>query len=113
METKKTDSNWKNTDPKKFSFITNIISCQFATISRIRDSQEPEYLSDILLRNNRANKIIIPNTSLSLAKKSFCFRGAEDWNKLPETVRSCKSIGQFKSRLKSWIFRNVSPFGEA
>ena len=82
-------------------------------IFRIRDSQEPEYLSDILLRNNRANKIIIPNTCLSLAKKSFCFRGAEDWNRLPESVRSSKSIGQFKSRLKSWIFRNVAPFGEA
>ena len=40
---------------------------------RIRQSKEPEYLYSILNRNNRANKITITNTRLSLVKNSFCF----------------------------------------
>ena len=82
-------------------------------IYRIRDSKEPEYLSKILLKENRVNKIIIPNTTLSLAKRSFCFRGAEEWNQLPEAVRSCGKIGVFKAKLKSWILENIPPFGES
>ena len=33
----------------------------------IRGSKEPEYLGNILSRDNRADKIIIPNTTLTLA----------------------------------------------
>ena len=82
-------------------------------IYRIRDSKEPEHLSKILLKENRVNKRIIPNTTLSLAKRSFCFRGAEEWNQLPEAVRSCGKIGVFKAKLKSWILENIPPFGES
>ena len=46
------------------------------TTFRIRKSQEPEYLNNILNRNNRADKVIIPNTDLTLDMKSYCFRGA-------------------------------------
>ena len=38
---------------------------------RVRQSQEPEYLNNIMNRNNRADKIIIPNTTLTLAKNSY------------------------------------------
>ena len=79
---------------------------------RIRRSQEPEYLSELISRENRHNNIIIPNTNLTLAKKSFCFRGPEEWNKLPAEIRNCERIGTFKLKLKSWIIANVSPFGE-
>lgn len=81
-------------------------------IFRIIDSQEPEYLGNIMLRNNRANNIIIPNTRLTLAKQSFCFRGAELWNKIPEEIRNCRKIGEFKVKLKTWIRENIPPFGE-
>ena len=80
------------------------------TIHRIRNAQEPEYLSEILTRDNRLNKIIIPNSNLTLAKQSFCFRGAEDWNKLPIEIRACRKIGTFKTKLRSWILDNTSQF---
>ena len=63
-------------------------------------------------RNNRANKIIVPNSTLTLAMKSFCFRGSNDWNKLPETVRNCEKIGQFKQQLRSWVLQNVQQFDD-
>ena len=79
---------------------------------RIRMSKEPEYLCEIMDRNNRANKIIVPNSSLSLAMRSYCFRGANEWNKLPEKVRNCKKISHFKVQLKSWILENVQQFDD-
>ena len=77
---------------------------------RIRQSKEPEYLNNIMNRNNRANKIIISNTNLSLAKNSYCFRAAAQWNSLPEDIRNSCKIGQFKSRLRLWIHQNVPQF---
>ena len=57
---------------------------------RIRGSNEPENLSRILTRNNRAQRIIIPNTNLTLAKNSYCYRGASQWNSLPDYIRKTK-----------------------
>ena len=79
---------------------------------RIRGNKEPEYLSTILTRDNRAERIIIPNTNLTLAKNSYCYRGAAQWNSLPEYIRKTKKIGQFKSSLKKWINLNVPQFVE-
>ena len=79
---------------------------------RIRGNKEPEYLSTILTRDNRAERIIIPNTNLTLAKNSYCYRGAAQWNSLPEYIRKTKKIGQFKGSLKKWINLNVPQFVE-
>ena len=79
---------------------------------RIRASKEPEYLGRIMSRDNRGDKIIIPNTDLTLAKNSYCYRGAAQWNMLPENVRKTYKIGQFKSLLKKWIFQHVAQFVE-
>ena len=79
---------------------------------RIRLNKEPEYLSQLMNRNNRYDKIIVPNTRLSLALNSYCFRGASQWNRLPENIRLCTEARRFKSLLKSWIQTNVPQFGE-
>ena len=79
---------------------------------RIRASKEPEYLNNIMSRDNRAERIIVPNTDLSLAKNSYCYRGAAQWNSLPEYIRKTKKIGVFKSQLKKWIKLNVAQFIE-
>ena len=79
---------------------------------RIRVNQEPEYLCQVMDRNNRFNKIIVPNTRLSLALNSYCFRGASQWNRLPENIRCCTEVRKFKSLLRSWIISNVEQFGE-
>ena len=77
---------------------------------RIRQNQEPEYLSNIMNRNNRANRIIIPNTDLTLAQQSYCFRGSAQWNSLPGYLRNTWKISTFKSQLKKWIQQNVPKF---
>ena len=84
----------------------------FSAIStfRIRQIREPEYLSDIITSDNRAGRIIIPSTNLTLAKDSYCFRASAQWNTLPEHIRRNPRISQFKSQLKQWVLLNVARF---
>ena len=79
-------------------------------IFKIRSNGEPEYLAKILTNDNRNGNIFIPNSELTLAKKSFCFRGAELWNKLPALVRSSPKIGSFKRQTRKWVKDSVPRF---
>ena len=79
-------------------------------VFKIRKSGEPEYLADYLKNDGRTGKIIVPNTKLGLVQKSFCFRGSDNWNSLPESLRTCMKIGTFKLGLKKWILQNTSRF---
>ena len=88
---------WMTVNPLVFSFSA-------LSTFRIRQNKEPQYLSNIMSRDNRAGRIIVPNTDLTLAKNSFCFRASTQWNSLPEHIRTCQIISKFKSQLKIWIF---------
>ena len=81
-------------------------------VFKIRMFGEPEYLAAFLKADNRAGRIVVPNTRLSLFKKSFSLRGSENWNALPESLRTCTKIGDFKRGLKKWIFDNIPRFLE-
>ena len=77
---------------------------------RIRETREPEYLSSLLSRDGRSGRIIVSNTRLTLAKKSYCYRGAAQWNSIPEHIRSMKKLTMFKGQLRKWILINVTQF---
>ena len=79
-------------------------------VFKIRKTGEPEYLAGFLLHDNRAGRIIIPNTQLSLAKKSFVWRGSLCWNLLPLHLRNSSKIGHFKRGVKDWVVNNVPSF---
>ena len=79
-------------------------------VFKIRNSGEPEYLSRILRNDNRNGRILIPNSDLSLAKRSFCFRGAQLWNTVPASIRNSPKIGVFKINTKKWVKNCVSKF---
>ena len=79
-------------------------------VFKIRHSGEPEYLAQFLKNDNRQSRIIIPNTQLSLAKKSFVWRGSETWNSLPFELRTCTRIGIFKNGAKQWVMNNIQDF---
>ena len=80
------------------------------TVFKIRRTREPEYLYEKLCQDNIRGHIVIPATTLTLAKKSFCYRGAADWNKLPEQLRRAEKISGFKKGLKEWTQLNVHRF---
>ena len=82
------------------------------SVFKTRQSGEPEYLAQFLNNDNRLGKIIIPTTSLSLAKRSFSWRGSENWNCLPSSLRTCNKIAHFKVGVKQWVSDNIPRFLE-
>ena len=81
-------------------------------VYKIRISKEPTYLADILGRDSRNSRIIIPNVKLRLTQRSFTVRGAESWNLLPFSIQKSSNIGQFKKFAKEWILANIPRFLE-
>ena len=79
-------------------------------VFKIRSSQEPEYLAEILSKDSRNSRIIIPNLDLKLAQKSFTLRGADSWNKVPISIRQNAKIGLFKRQLRKWVYENIPRF---
>ena len=80
------------------------------TVFKIRQSGEPEYLAKFLKDDSRTSRIIIPNTKLGLAQKSFVWRGATAWNLLSLELRKSTKIGHFKRGAKEWVKQNVPRF---
>ena len=80
------------------------------TVYRIRQSGEPEYLAEQLQFDNRNGRVIVPNCKLVLAQRSFCMRGADSWNRLPENIRIARKIGKFKVGMKQWVKYNIPRF---
>ena len=79
-------------------------------VFRIRISGEPEYLAASLGYDSVYGSIIVQNTKLTLAKKSFKIRGACNWNALPQEIKSMEKIGCFKREVKKWIKQYVPRF---
>ena len=80
------------------------------TVFKIRSSSEPEYLAKYLKADNRNGRIIVFNTDLTLAIRSFSFRGANQWNNLTRSLRNIRKVGTFKKSLRKWIIMNVPRF---
>ena len=79
-------------------------------VYKIRTSEEPEFLSSALKNDNRNGHIVVPNTDLTLAMKSFTFHGAKLWNSLPVHVRKCLKVGNFKTQSRKWVKEMVPRF---
>ena len=55
-------------------------------------------------QNNLQSRI---NFNLSTCRSSFFYQGAKLWSALPMDVKTSRNSGQFKSRCKNWIRRNI------
>ena len=82
------------------------------SIHRIKKNGEPEYLANILEKSSRqvVGGIIVENIKQELVRKSFTFRGAEQWNKLPMNLRIETRLSKFKQGLKVWVAEHISRF---
>ena len=75
---------------------------------KIKNNMAPNYLTDILPNENRANidynlrnnaNIIIPYTRLEIVRRSFIPFSINLWNQLPLTKRNKPSLDEFKASL--------------
>ena len=78
-------------------------------IFKIRLNKDPEYLAKFLCQDSRNGRIQVPRNNLALTSKSFCYRGSDSWNRLPQRLRSSNKLGWFKIEVRKWIAENV-PF---
>ena len=79
-------------------------------IKKIRIDKEPRYLAKYLTMDSRNNRIMVPNQMLSIMSRSFCIRGADQWNLLPYRLGVEEKIGPYKTKLRGWISKNVPMF---
>ena len=79
-------------------------------VYKMRKTGEPEYLARKMMYDNFRGGLVVPNTSLSLAKESFCFRGGDSWISLPETIRKIEKIGEVKKALKTFTTMKIPQF---
>ena len=80
------------------------------TVYKIRNTKEPEYLSNIISRDNFRGNLMVQATGLTLARRSFCFRGGDSWLSIPVTIRNIKKVSHFKKSLRTWIKKSVPRF---
>ena len=77
----------------------------------------PDYIADLLLekpdcsyqlRSNDQGLLLIPKTrAKTLGSRAFAYAGLSTWNKLPYNITNIKSIENFKSQSKTFLFKNI------
>ena len=72
------------------------------SVFKIRSCKEPEYLADILNKDSRNGRIVIPNLDLRVTQRSFTMRASENWNLIPDIIRKVLKIGVFKKLVRKW-----------
>ena len=105
----------RNTMYDKLNWLTVsqlIVYHTLLSVHRIRQTEEPEYLASILGNNARqaGGRIILQKSRLELHRKSFTYRGATQWNKLPPDLRKEPKLSMFKISLRKWVCENKERF---
>ena len=81
-------------------------------VYKIRSKNQPEYLAELLSKDSRNFRIMIPRYDLQITNRAFTIRGAAAWNKIPRRIREQPKIGPFKKMLKNWVKLNIEKFPE-
>ena len=79
-------------------------------IYELKRTGEPEYLAQLVIKENIRRKIIIPNTNSSLLRRSLIVHGSELWNSIPEQLKQIETKSAFKRELKTWVLVNIPMF---
>jgi hypothetical protein len=84
-------------------------------VFRCLNDMSPTYLSDLLtphvpkrdLRSASKALLDYKAPSTKYGERSFSVAGAVLWNGIPEEMRLISDIGDFKSQLKTWLFKDA------
>ena len=79
-------------------------------VFRIRKSNEPEGLAQLLTLDSRQGRILIQNSRHDLYRNSFIYRGSQLWNRLPSQIRELGKISLFKKCTRAWVLTNIDKF---
>ena len=91
----------------KFMYFTSLIV--FKSLNNLNSSyfsEKFEYISKTqpyLTRQAQDNKLHITKYRTNLYSKSLSIRGAQIWNSVPNNVRQCNTLTEFKSTAKMYM----------
>ena len=77
---------------------------------KVFHGKTPNYISSMFQKSYskyRSMNFLIPNARLDICQSSLSFMGASLWNKLPETIKSSKSLTTFKRKLKQFYISST------
>ena len=85
-------------------------------IFKVKQNRSPKYLHNMFswyykynTRQAEGGTIrLIGKPKLELTKNSFRWRAANQFNQLPDEIKTCNSLESFKLSAKKWINANVS-----
>ena len=85
-------------------------------VQKCRTHQAPPYLCNLFHdrfsvsgRSTRnMSQLNLPKCRLSTGQRSFAFRGAKEYNLLPENIRNLNNISSFKRKVPSHFLANSS-----
>ena len=68
----------------------------------------PSYITDRTPRSSSHNLLAVPRFNLkTYGVRSFTIAAPTIWNSLPLELRTCVSVSTFKSKPKTWLFKEV------
>ena len=84
---------------------------RLALVHRCVHKKCPEYMKDMLVSNETVGcrmtrgfeKLHLFRVNTELFRRSFTFRGSQDWNSLPENIRNIHPATVFKKATKRWL----------
>ena len=85
-------------------------------VYKVVQNKSPQYLYSMFdtpyqYQTRQADSAMIKHLgapSSELVRKSFRWRGSEDFNQLPVEIRNAKTLPEFKKELKAWILENIA-----
>ena len=98
--------------PVKFRLDFKVLLLTYKALNNLA----PSYLQDLLhihtpsrtLRSASALTLVLPRTrTASMGSRAFGYAAPHLWNSLPVEVRNSSSLSVFKSRLKTYLFRQA------
>ena len=54
-------------------------------------------------RGHSHNKHFVPQVSIEWYRKSFTFKGSQEWNSLPSEIRTVRSSAVFRTKLRTYM----------
>ena len=111
------------TEMQVIMFCSNFIGCRWVNrihfkilllVYKCLNGLAPTYLSELLrytngprlLRSSSQNFLAVPRTRLkTYGDRAFSAAAPRLWNQLPPELRSVTSVDQFRSQLKTYLFK--------
>ena len=98
---------WMNITQRRDYFMALTMFKCINVISPIYMCNTITMCSDVANRVTRmsdaSNMTVVPPASLEIFKNSFSYRGPIIWNTLPEHLRCCRTLNDFKKKMKIYV----------